>query len=264
MKLLTDTIVGYLKNMDCKFSSTEEECAASAFLFINDQENAREDLRNKWMNIIIPNTDLTINKLSEYQQFKLYLLSHSPDSEKTAPKEPEIWTVPAEQKSMPQFDLLIRNWYDKNGYLRQLFVNDKNCSILHFADVENPPFDDEYLKNNLLEVAKLSWGVIGGRLSIPAWGKYIKLAVNVGQLKWCRSISQYHFCYMHFISPFFFKYKQKKVVTDGLEELCIWVEKHSLKKIEIAEARELYHEFIKWIDDEIMADSIDWKELRKT
>jgi hypothetical protein len=63
---------------------------------------------------------------------------------------------------------------------------------------------------------------------------------------------------------FFFKYKDKHVTIDALDELCTWTYKHSIyTDVTITEICDLYNKFIAFVDDVIMDGNNDWSVLRK-
>ncbi len=260
-QLLVDTITGYLGSKNCQALSPEEEHAASAFLLWYQRETARKDLENKWKNLMISETGLSITEMCKKNEFKLYLTGQQRTSIEKGLED--SWIVESHQALSPRYELLLKNWSDEKGFVQHELAADGNHSILHFSKETLPPFGDAYLKKRLLDQAKREYGMVGGRYSMPAWGKYEILSTDVVQLSWCFSLSDYHHYQNVFILPFFFAYRDKRVTTDGFDELCTWVMRHKLShEVKISDIRAAYEEFINWVDYKVMAESVEWKTLR--
>jgi hypothetical protein len=259
--ILLEAITGYLKSEQGKLTSPEEQYAASAFLMCSGKESERPDLKDLWKNIVLKEIGKTISGLCNETEFKIFQQNTNIEGKKSSPDELPV--ISSSELSSPRYSLFLKEWKDQNGYIQIELVNDLKGSVLKFSKEPMSPFCNEYIKEKLLERLKISSSLVGGRSSIPAWGEFEKLSADIYQLAWVRSLSGLHRNFDHFVLPFFFACRQNKVTTEGLDDLCAWTAKHAKHTgVKEAEIKDLYNTFIKWVDDEIMADSEEWKAMR--
>jgi hypothetical protein len=258
--LLVKTIIGYLNSDKCQPLTLEEKSAASAFLLCHNREDVRPDLKNQWQNLTLRETNLSITELCKKDEFNLLIIRQPKNHSKKSSNE---WILESGEVRGNRYKLLFKNWKDQGGYVQAKSTENNDDTILQFSKTQLPPFEDAYLKKVLLNIVKYK-DIVGGRYFIPEWEKFEKLSVDIRKMSWIRSLSEYHPYNKCFILPFFFAYKLKKVTTDGLDELCAWTMKNKLN-IETTEAEIycLYNQFIDWIDDDIMKDTKEWKNLRE-
>ena len=263
--LLADSISGYIANKTDELKTQEEKSAASAFLFIYEKEHLCLELKDEWTKMPLIETGCSISELCEKPSFDIHLSKDMAAERKTDENKSRI-VVEWFEIGKAYYELLFDFWHKKGGFVQHDLIDIDGNSVLHFSMEKVPPYSEFSLRKVLLEQAEHGHGRLGGRCYMPVWDKYEELSAKVDRLPFCRQLSPYpihKFRKKFFVIPFFFDYIQAKVTTDGLEQLCVWTMEHGESSgRDIDEIRDLYNEFIKWIDSQIMKDSKKWKELR--
>jgi len=257
-QILVESVIGYIVGIDCHELSDEEMAAVSAFLLICNRINVCPDLIGQWTNMVVSNLDCSIVELCSKDNFDIYVRASIRYSNKeTEPDAPFI----VDSYHSTVYQLLFKYWKEQNGYVQKDVVDNWSGIVLRFSKTRNTPLSEKYLIKVLTNNRS---HYVGGRSSMPTWDKFDRLAAEVSNLSWCSSLSDCHPYQKHFVLPFFFSNKQNKITTDGLDELCAWTIKHTLYEGNITESeiKDLYMQFIEWVDNELMEGFDEWKTLR--
>ncbi|QEM68612.1 ATP-binding protein [Geobacter sp. FeAm09] len=261
-KILIETITSYLCNIDLQNLSDVEKHAASAFLFWHDKISARPELVETWRNMTLNEVGSTINEICNLDNFKFYLREMNSNVNDMEPPEGGL-VIDTTEISSPRYKLLFRLWNEQKGNIQIEFTPEWKGATLIFSKQALPPIGTNYLRSVLLDAIKQRMRGVGGRRALPVWDEFSKLAANIEKLDWCHSLSDVHPFHEHFVLPFFFDKNQKKVTTDGLDELCAWTFKYSCShNVTEEEIKSLYGSFIKLIDETVMDGIPEWKTMR--
>lgn len=254
-QIIVETVCSYI----CKTTIDQEQiAAASAFLFMKNKQELKHELKDKWSELTLEEAGKTIKTICEDDEFKIY---EEPSSRRTTDKPAPEGEICLNSGQNYVFQLLREYWHINRGYLTIDSEDQWNGKILRFSKEKKNPYSDIFLKEWLLSKTIAH---VGGRYSMPIFTPFEKLSSKVNKLPWCQKITNHHNHEKHFILPFFFSKKQLRITTNGLEELCLWTVKHSDHSgVEVCEVRKLYQEFIKWIDNTLMADQDEWGKMRE-
>jgi hypothetical protein len=203
--LLVTAITEYLISQDAHTFAMAEEPAASAFLLHYNKEHIRADIRNRRIDINLKEIHESIATIGAKDNFHIYIKRNHLDNITNDNVIANSYTIDNGALHNNRYKLPLRYWKSLNGYIQH--YNDENgTDVLHFSKSYINPFSDTSLKNWFISNINSTYFVtLGGRISMPVWKDYSRLASKCYELRFCYSMSHVHMYYDHFILPFFFQ-----------------------------------------------------------
>lgn len=220
------------------------------------------NLDKKWEDIHITD-NIALSNLSNFNTIKLTSNSAINFSDIIKKVDTENSTISIEYDSgnYPLL-LLVEHALTTNKFYYALTEHAAKKRTVVYSKDFCEPFTNKMLEQALIQKAQNNFMVQSSRVMIPPHDKYRKLAVeklNVGIF--AEKIAQdYNGNFM--ILPFLFLHSKKKVTTDGLDELCNFLINNTDITLSPDEIKTSYLDYISWIDNEIMKNNGEWRQLR--
>ena len=238
--------------------SEEEKIGISAYARVNNI-SCLTALQHEWRRIRISENMPTIDEILKLEyyaiQFQDGRFRADWDRENLVNNDmPSIVTVTSSDARSAEMDLLIDEWIKLGKHFQEDYAG-KNHLIYRFL---SEPCDE-------ISPARLARQITRHRLTSrmvgPIFSGYEDLLISPHtDLSMFLNISPSRGERKLMVLPFYYS---ETVTLEGFDDLCVWVQKHAQNRgVSISRIKELYEQFIKWIDNEVVGDNGAWRLAR--
>lgn len=236
--------------------SEEEKIGLSAYARANEI-SCLPALKHEWRKIRVSECMPTIDEILKFEHYAVQFTDSRfrtkiDRDNLTVNHAPDIVMIPTSDAHSSEMDLLIHEWIKLGKHFQEDYAG-KNHLVYRFLSE----------KCDEVTPARLAKLIIRHRLTsrmvAPVLSGYDELLLSSDtDLSMLFNVAPSRHERKVMVLPFY--YTEASVSLEGFDELCVWVQKHAHNKdLSISRIKELYEQFIKWIDDDVIGDQGAWR-----